>query len=452
MAAVAIMYVMAGRSIREHNDAWLIGEVEVLRQVSITAPPGASYAGVIRAIAASAAEEVTGASRIATERNEMIFFLLTDATGGVVVWLGPGDAPAFLRAIGAARVPIGVPRTLAISGEQTPFRIVRDSGANGTQIYLGLSDVHAVRLMKTLLARLAMIWIGAVMMAWALLFISTRRLLARVESITEATRRIQSDDLRSRIPEGEHADEIARLARTLNGMLDRVAQSVNELRSLTDTVAHELKTPLTSIRGRLETVLACEDVERGREAASMAIDDLDRLSAFITTTLDVAEGEGGGLRLCRSAANLSDLLRQLLELYEPALAERQQRLHQAIAENVVIHIDPLLMGRAISNLLENELRHPGPGASVSVVLTADENKVLLRLEDDGAGFPAEVETRMFARFVKGVSSGGHGLGLTFARAIVVAHGGLIAAGNRSEGGAFVNITLPRRDQRVLIPS
>ena len=347
-----------------------------------------------------------------------------------------------MSALAAAALPVGSPHPVVVEGQPMPFRVVRGTGADGTQIYLGLSDVHAVRQMNALLLRLGAIGMGAVGLAWAISFVSTRRMLARVESITDAAARIRSDDLSSRVPEGRHDDEIARLARTLNGMLERVAHSVSQLRSLTDTVAHELKSPITSIRGRLETVLVSAEGELAREAAILAIEDLDRLAAFITTTLDVAEAEGGGLRLHRAAVDVSHLARQLLELYEPALAERQLEIRQSVAAGVVLWVDPSLMRRALANLLDNELNHARPGATVGIALATAGSTVALEVADDGAGFPAEVESRLFSRFVKGPGSGGHGLGLAFARAIVAAHGGRIEAGNRPAGGAFVRITLP----------
>lgn len=451
MAAVAIMYALAARSIREHNDAWLVGEVEVLRQVAIAAPPGASYAAVIRAIARSAAAEVTGASRTPAERSAMIFFLYGDADGHAVVWLGPPAQEDFVSAIEAARLPVGSPRTVAVRGHSMPFRMVRDRGVNGREIYLGLSDVHAVRLMNALLVRLGAVWIGAVCLAWVIAFASARRMLARVESISDAAERIRSEDLSSRIPEGQHVDEIARMARTLNGMLDRVAHLVDQLRSLADTVAHELKSPITSIRGRLESALVSRDAERAREAASLAIEDLDRLAAFITTTLDVAEAEGGGLRIRRAPVDFSALVRPLLALYEPAMTDRQQKVHQLIADGIVVSLDVSLVRRAFANLLDNVLSHTRPGTTVLVALTADDREVVLQVDDDGAGFPAEVEKRMFGRFVKGAGSGGHGLGLAFSRAIVVAHGGRMEAGNHPMGGAFVRMVLPREDHSPPAP-
>jgi signal transduction histidine kinase len=440
--AFLAMYSIAARSIREHNDAWLNGEVEVLRQVSLATPPGQLYPRIVGAIAASAAQEVTGASPKSKERAEMIFFLHTDPAGRELIWLGPRSKGPFIASALAAQLPTGVPQSVSVPGQRLPFRVVRDHAANGTDIYLGLSDIHAVRLMDALLWRLGWIWFGVVCAGCGMAFLMARRMLARVDSITRAAAAIRTDDLGSRIPEGAHEDEIAQLARTLNRMLDRVADSVTELRSLTDVVAHELKSPITAIRGRLELSLSSESVEASREAAILSIEDLDRLSAFVTTTLDLAEADGGGLRLRREAVDFTDLVSRIVGLYEPAFSDLGRAIELRRSSPLTVLADTSLMHRALANLLDNELHHTPPGTRVVLTTTVVGNTVRLLVEDDGAGFPPELAGRLFERFGKGTTSRGHGLGLALVRAIAVAHGGDLTAGDRAEGGAFVRLTIP----------
>jgi signal transduction histidine kinase len=440
--ALVITYFIAVGSIREQDDAWLRGETEVLRKIAATLPPGPQHDAVIAAIAGSATREITGTGRMLLERGEMMFFLHSDAAGHDLGWLGPAPKEAFIGAVREASLPAGKPRTVPIPGRAVPFRVVRDRVDPTADVYLGVSEAHALRLIDALLGQLALIWLGAVSVAWLIAFASARRMLARVESITQVAARIRSDDLSTRIPESAQVDEISYLARTLNGMLDRIAGSVTELRSLTESVAHELKSPVTSIRGRLEIALTHEDTESWREAAILAIEDLDRLASFVTTTLDVAEAEGGGLRIHRESVDFGTLVRDLLELYEPAFAERRLALHQSLADGIVLRVDASLMRRAVANLLDNGLTHLSGGTNLSVTLGTEADTVVLRVEDDGAGFPPGVGSRMFERFVKGGGSSGHGLGLPFTRAIVVAHGGRVDAGNRPEGGAFVIVTMP----------
>src|SRR5260370_28719959 len=125
---------------------------------------------------------------------------VTSPQGGLL-WLGPSPREPFVTALEAAELPTGKQRTVRIPGHALPFRVVRHA-ANGTDLYLGLSDVHAVHLLDTFLARLALIWLGAVGAAWIITFASARRMLARVKSITTAAAAIRSDDLSTRIPGG----------------------------------------------------------------------------------------------------------------------------------------------------------------------------------------------------------------------------------------------------------
>ena len=126
---------------------------------------------------------------------------------------------------------------------------------------------------------------------------------------------IGSDDLSSRLREGKSSDEITRLSSTFNQMLDRIQASVGQLRTVTDSVAHDMKSPVTAIRGRLEVALSTQDDGHWRELVAEAIDGLDRLSHLLNTTLDLAEAEAGALHLNRESLNLSALVLQQIDLY-----------------------------------------------------------------------------------------------------------------------------------------
>jgi signal transduction histidine kinase len=132
----------------------------------------------------------------------------------------------------------------------------------------------------------------------------------------------------------------------------------------------------------------------------------------------------------------------LIDLYQPAMAERHHELIADITNHIIVDADATLINRTISNLLENELVHvPGP-CKVRVSLRAQDGSAELIVKDDGPGFPADIGTRAFERFVKGKHSPGHGLGLAFVDAVVQAHGGRIRISDGSQGGAVINLSLP----------
>jgi signal transduction histidine kinase len=264
----------------------------------------------------------------------------------------------------------------------------------------------------------------------------------RVEHITDTVGGIGSDDLGARLPETGKSDEIARLSRTFNRMLERIQASVHQLRTVTDGVAHDLKSPVTSIRGRLEVALLEGNSADWRESVAEAVEGLDRLSQFINTSLDLAEAEAGALALRRETVDFSSIVEQFVEIYMPALNERHHEIKIDADSAVLVDVDVNLMNRVLTNLLDNEMAHLPPGCRIHVHVRSRDGFAELAIEDNGPGFPAELKNRVFQRFVKGNQSTGHGLGLAFVDAVVQAHGGRVSILNREAGGAAIALTLP----------
>jgi len=226
-------------------------------------------------------------------------------------------------------------------------------------------------------------------------------------------------------------------------MLDRISASVNQLRTLADSVAHDMKSPITSVRGSLEAALSTEDQYLSRELVAKAIDDLDRLSEIVTISLDVAEAEAGALCLRREPCDLADLIHRVVDLYAPAFSERRQTLITIAGEPVQAMVDQRFIVRLLSNLLENELRYAGEGALVAMGLLEKEGNAQITVKDDGPGFPPDLLDHVFQRFAKGDKSEGHGLGLAFVRSVATAHGGRASARNlNSPGGSEIVVELP----------
>jgi methyl-accepting chemotaxis protein len=143
--------------------------------------------------------------------------------------------------------------------ESTPFRVVAKNRQLGGTIYLGLSDKAAMHLVDRLTEQFLLVWAGTVFLGFIISYASARATLRRVEHISETVASIGTDDLSSRLPENRSADEISRLSSTFNQMLDRIQASVKQLRTVTDSVAHDMKSPVTAIRGRLEAALSTSD-------------------------------------------------------------------------------------------------------------------------------------------------------------------------------------------------
>ena len=440
--AFSIVYFLVSEGIRERSDTWLNGEAEVLAQVSADTPIDHLYTRIVREVAELATQEVPDERDARGERLNSVFFFATDPNNSEgPLWVGPNSKDAFITAIQRARLVPGVPQTLKVEGWRPTFRVVVKA-QKGRTVYLGLSNRGAKHLLHTLARRFLMVWGGMFLLGFIISYWSARRTLLRVERITETVARIGTEDLAERLPEPVNSDEISRLAKTFNHMLERLQSSVNQLRTVTGAVAHDLKSPVTLIRGTLESALCSEGNEKWRDSVGEAIEALDRLLQLLNTTLDLAEAEAGALHMDRRPVDFSDVVRRLVDIYQPAMAERHHEVTIDLEKHVVVDADPALLNRVVNNLLENELTHLPLGCRVSIRLHSHQGAAELVIEDNGPGFPPEIGSRAFERFVRGKHSPGHGLGLAFVDAVVQAHGGEARISDRVGSGAVITLSLP----------
>lgn len=439
------MYSLVAGAVRERGDSWLIGESETLKQVAITTPRDALYGRIIDEVAELATQELAYDGKGHHSATNTVFFLQTDDSGREPLWVGPANNSPFIDAIRKLNIREHTAVSIRMSGWRSPFRVVaadlgpQAGGAAGSgRIYLGLLDTEAQDLLFNLLLWFIFGWICMVGFGFLTAILGLRRTLKRVDAITTAAASIDTGDLSSRVFSAKKPnDEVARLARTFNTMLDRISVSVNQLRTLTDSVAHDMKSPITAVRGGLEAALSTDDADLSKEYVAKALDHLDRLSEIVTTSLDVAEAEAGALRLHRENTDLSELVRRIAELYAPAFADRHQSLVTSAQDHVAAMVDRRFLSRLLSNLMENELRYAGEGAHLEFRLSTDNGVVTIAIEDDGPGIPVELRDQIFQRFVKGHGSQGHGLGLAFVKAVACAHGGSVRALNPSSGVQIV---------------
>jgi signal transduction histidine kinase len=441
--AFTIIYFLVAQSIRDRSDAWLSGEAETLAQVSAGTPKDHLYNRIVGEVAELATRELPDERNSQGQRLNSVFFLAEHMNGTEdPLWVGPGPIAPFHKAIHGANLGRGTPQSITVEGWPMSFRVAERQAPGGQIVYLGLSNRGDMNLLQNLTRRFVLLWGATAVMGFLISYLSARRTLLRVEHITETVGRIGSEELGERLPESASRDEISRLAKTFNLMLDRIQSSVNQLRSLTGAVAHDLKSPVTSIRGTLETAMCSEPNENWRESVGQAIEDLDRLLNLLNTTLDLAEAEAGALRLDRSPIDFASLLKQLIDLYHPAMSEHHHQFTEDLEANVVVNGDLSLVSRVVSNLLENELAHLPPNCHVHVRLRSQQGSAELAIEDNGPGFPPEIVGRACERFVKGKHSSGHGLGLAFVDAVVKVHGGVLTISDRSTGGAAITVSLP----------
>jgi signal transduction histidine kinase len=446
------LHQFVAHEIQRRADSWLTGEVGTLGDVAEKTPQGVLYDRIVSEVAELATKEVPHGHEPAKDPNRSVFFLQTNSSGHLKLWVGEQNKNAVLQAVHAKNILPGHPVDIHIPDAFSDFRVASTRMNNGDVIYLGLSGREENRTLDTLRLYFFIICLGIVLLGFLIIFFTTKRMLGHVQRITDTAATIGHDDLRSRVPEVEGNDEVAQLAFTLNRMLDRVENTVRQLHTITDSLAHDLRSPITAVRGRLEAALLRTDEDGWAEPVASAIDELDRLCEFLTKSLDVAEAGADALRLQKEPVNLDELLQTMAHLYEPSMAERGLSLTLRSSSPVIVDADPSLIHRMMMNLFDNELKHLPPGCSVHIRLQSEDGHCNIFLEDNGPGFPDEVAAHIFEKYAKGSQSAGSGLGLAFVEAVVRAHNGSIEASNLPSRGIQIRIRLQRSSPASLASS
>ena len=444
--AIVFLFLQSflANDIQNRADAWLTGEVGTLADVAQHTPANQLHDAVVDEIAELASREAPRVEGSAGSMHDAVFFIQINPAGQLELHTGAGLGAADALAIQHSSIRPGQPANVIISGFAVPFRVAEDKLANGDRIYLALSTRYERKVLRRLRTEFTVLWCAIFSFGTFLVFFATRRTLHRVQVITETAESIGRNNLRSRVPSLGRNDEISRLSLTLNNMLDRIESSVQQLHAISDALAHDLRSPMTSVRGKLELALMSTSAEEREEAIVHCIDEVDRVSSLLSTSLDVSEASADALRLRKEPIDLEQTLRSMVALYEPSFAHAGLELVLRSAGPVAIQADAVLLQRTVANLLDNELKHLAPGKTVSLTLLHSSAQARVLVEDNGTGFSPELLPRVFDRYTKGPQSKGYGLGLAFVSAVVRSHEGSVIATNRPGGGAAISLELPRQ--------
>lgn len=270
--------------------------------------------------------------------------------------------------------------------------------------------------------------------------------LRPVEAMRRRAAEIGGAGVDQRLPRVAGDDELARLASTLNAMLDRLGEALERERTFVADASHELRTPLTVLKAELELASrAGRSAEELRAAVRSAADETDRLVRLAEDLLVIARSDRGALPVRATPIAASELLERTRERFARRIEDRGRDMGLESDQGLVVYGDPLRLDQALGNLIDNALTH-GAGR---VLVSAHElpHGVELKVRDEGDGFPPGFADRAFERFARADGArgrGGAGLGLAIVAAIARAHGGSVHAGAGGSGGAEVTIRLPRR--------
>jgi signal transduction histidine kinase len=330
-------------------------------------------------------------------------------------------------------------------GRHSLSRVLTYRFADGSVLLVG-RDMRDVRdLEHMILVALSLGGILAVMLAGGGAALVRAQLQHQLKAIHRTTIEIAAGRLDRRVVVGRSRDEFAVVAHDINDMLDEIERLMDTSRSVSNAIAHDLRTPLGRVRGALEQALRSpQRDERLPQGAQYAIDEIDSLIAVLDKLLQIAEAESGVRRQSFEPLALLGLLDDIVELYQPAAESLSITLRCKVQGAPWVLADRHLLAGVLANLLDNAFKYAGEGASVEVLAVQDGPLVHVSVQDNGPGIPETALSRATERFFRVDASRhqrGNGLGLSIVAAVVALHRGQLTLENTSPG-LKVDITLP----------
>lgn len=384
--------------------------------------------------------------------EKKIFFRLLSLVGEVF----SSSNMSYWRDIGVGRQAIKkllegsgkVFDTIVIPERKHKVRVLYAVIGAGVILQLGQSMESYTRFIeafqKIFIITMAFLVALAALVGWLM----ARRALAGLGEVTRTARNISGGALEERVPVNGTGDEIDQLATTFNHMLDRIQKLVIGIKEMTDNIAHDLKSPVTRIRGVAEVTLTTDtSLNDYKNMAASTIEECDRLLDMIDTMLLISKTEAGVGKLKHKEMNIASIVRDACTLFHPLAEDNGVNIIWNVPDKCALYGDIRMIQRMISNLLDNAIKYTQSGGTVDIsVHEKDEKSVVVSVKDTGIGISSSDLPHIFERFYRGDPSRaqtGSGLGLSLARAIAQAHGGDIAVASSPNKGSTFTVTLPR---------
>lgn len=428
----AVIFWSTTRFMQHQIDITVAAEIHEVR----TAASNGSTEGLRRSIESS------------TKQAGGFYYLLQDRSGKSVA----GDLPPLEPIVGVREwvEPNRLPQF-----RKTDIRGRGEATEDGGYLFVG-TNAHEVHELRESVAQSFLWGLGAAMLlvlgGGALMSASVLR---RIEAVSQTSRDIVAGDLQRRIPLNGSGDEFDHLAASLNAMLDRIGVLMEGLRQVSTDIAHDLRTPLTRLRQRLELAQ-----QRPLDAAALhatlgaTLNDVDAILQTFGALLRIAQIESGARKASFRAVDLSELLRTVAEIYQSAVEEKSQTLSEDIPANLCVHGDRELLTQLFANLVENATRHCDAGARIELAARLTPASIDVIVADNGPGIPAGMREKVLQRFVRldaSRTTPGNGLGLALAHAVAMLHDADLVLGDNAPG-LRICVHFPRNARAATNPA
>lgn len=316
----------------------------------------------------------------------------------------------------------------------------------GERLFVGRNLAEFDRLQRLFGGTLAASLGVTVLLGVAGGFLLSRRVSSRLDEINHNSLAILEGDLRRRMPVGERGDEFDELSANLNRMLDRIEQLMAAMREVSDNIAHDLRSPISRLRSRIEVALMKERAgdDELRPVLEQTVEDTDAILGVFNSLLTIAEVESGAPRERFAEVDLAELARETFETYEPVADEAGVALALRADGPLRLRGDPSLLVQAMTNLLDNAIKYVPRGRRVELGVDRVDDVLRLVVADDGPGIEEAFRARAFDRFTrmeKSRTTPGSGLGLSLVRAVARLHGGAVRLED-AQPGLRVVLELP----------
>ncbi len=320
-------------------------------------------------------------------------------------------------------------------------------------LQVGISNEDTIKILKHFRGIFLLALLPVLLISFAGFFLFAAGALKPLDKVIDtADNIIKTGKIKTRIPYKDSGDEISKLINTFNTMLNSIDSSMERMKNTLDNVAHDLRTPMTRLQGTAEIAMAtARNSEMYREALQECVDDTRTIMTLVNTLMDISEAETGIMKLRKSSADISLLVRDVAEFYYYPADEKGIIITTDILRNISAEIDINRIRQVLANILDNAVKYTPENGEINVSLYRKTINgtphICIRISDNGPGIPEQDIEHIWNRLYRADNTRnikGLGLGLSLAKAIVEAHNGSIKAENRKNHGTVFTISLPVR--------